>query len=598
MEHLKRYDFYFSYADADKIMIQEIYKQVTDYGYRCYLYSDSNSGMSFFESALNGIRQAKVLVLFITDKFMESQYCFKEAYMALENARNYDKVVIPIIAKTALKELKESTFYKEQLSIYKAISIDFTKNDINDLSKSLIQRYRNILNKDQLYEKLQEYIQLDYDEGIVETIRSLYTDIRKSLTKLKLEKDDKDMNSYLELIDLLDTTYRHVNLAYDRESRPLANIIMEMTSNARLLLDYDNGYENVKNPDLLKVSIAITLVSQIFDVQADMIDTMTGGDIHISIRANEEKIRDNLMGYYESLIRNSEPVNYKTNEFAIIKGVPKLSILGWITHKKEDKNTDAIMPNKMLGDEGDINGSIENDISNQLFAIAKYINESNKIFEKISNEDITYEFLTCLKTSYERLKNYSELVGCKDVCAYCIDKLAIINQKLGNLSEDNNNDGLKEGAIKALLGLKQHEPGEYDVFICHKKEDEDLCDSIYTFFKRNLISAFFDKITLPQLGKSEYHDAIMNSLDKSDNFIVVLSDLNYLDSHWVDLEMKTFNTELTEGRKNGNFIFIVTDEVYERIIGDNKRCLPIQYRGYEIMRIRDYKEKILEYIKK
>ena len=56
MEHLKRYDFYFSYADADKIMIQEIYKQVTDYGYRCYLYSDSNSGMSFFESALNGIR--------------------------------------------------------------------------------------------------------------------------------------------------------------------------------------------------------------------------------------------------------------------------------------------------------------------------------------------------------------------------------------------------------------------------------------------------------------------------------------------------------------------------------------------------------------
>ena len=60
--------------------------------------------------------------------------------MALENARNYDKVVIPIIAKTALKELKESTFYKEQLSIYKAISIDFTKNDINDLSKSLIAK--------------------------------------------------------------------------------------------------------------------------------------------------------------------------------------------------------------------------------------------------------------------------------------------------------------------------------------------------------------------------------------------------------------------------------------------------------------------------
>lgn len=91
----------------------------------------------------------------------------------------------------------------------------------------------------------------------------------------------------------------------------------------------------------------------------------------------------------------------------------------------------------------------------------------------------------------------------------------------------------------------------------------------------------------------------MDALDKSKNFVVVISDLDYLNSHWVDLEMKTFNKELDEGRKpDGNFIIVVTPDLFEKIISTNKKCLPIQYRGYEIMMTTNYRERLIPYLKK
>ena len=89
----KRFDFYFSYANKDAEMISQIIQYVTESGYSCYKYDDSLSGMSFFDSTYSAIRNANVLVLFITEEFINSQYCFKEAYMAIDTATNYDKLI-------------------------------------------------------------------------------------------------------------------------------------------------------------------------------------------------------------------------------------------------------------------------------------------------------------------------------------------------------------------------------------------------------------------------------------------------------------------------------------------------------------------------
>lgn len=63
--------------------------------------------------------------------------------------------------------------------------------------------------------------------------------------------------------------------------------------------------------------------------------------------------------------------------------------------------------------------------------------------------------------------------------------------------------------------------------------------------------------------------------------------------------MKTFHHEMVEGRKqDSNFIMLVSDRVYDQIIGSNKTTIPLRYRTCEIMRIRDYKESVLGYLTK
>ena len=110
---------------------------------------------------------------------------------------------------------------------------------------------------------------------------------------------------------------------------------------------------------------------------------------------------------------------------------------------------------------------------------------------------------------------------------------------------------------------------------------------------------FFDKISLPEMSEAEYEDAIMNALDNSKHFIVVLSDLKYLESKWVTLEMKTFKSEINEGRKtDSNFIIVVTNDVYDQIISSNKKVLPIQYRRSEIVRFENYEKVLLSYVSK
>ena len=141
-------------------------------------------------------------------------------------------------------------------------------------------------------------------------------------------------------------------------------------------------------------------------------------------------------------------------------------------------------------------------------------------------------------------------------------------------------------------------PDSFDVFLSYKHEDEDTAEGVFRFLKGSGLRPFLDKISLPEIGRAEYDAAIMDALDRSKHFIVVISDLEYLKSDWISLEMSTFNREMKEGRKpGGNFLFLVTEDVYRQIIAANKRCLNIKYRGYEIMQLNDYRERILNYLK-
>lgn len=102
-----------------------------------------------------------------------------------------------------------------------------------------------------------------------------------------------------------------------------------------------------------------------------------------------------------------------------------------------------------------VNESQDDDINKQLAAIANYINESNKLFEQISDKNVTYGFLVCLRTSYERLKNYSYIVGCKEICGLCIEKIADINRRLELLAEG------QEMIMSKRIALKRYQVSHY-----------------------------------------------------------------------------------------------------------------------------------------
>jgi hypothetical protein len=79
--------------------------------------------------------------------------------------------------------------------------------------------------------------------------------------------------------------------------------------------------------------------------------------------------------------------------------------------------------------------------------------------------------------------------------------------------------------------------------------------------------------------------------------VVIITKPEQLESHWIKLEMKTFEHEMSEGRKKGsNFIFLVSDDVFDLIISTNKRCLPIRYRSMEVMKISNYRETLASYL--
>ena len=149
-----------------------------------------------------------------------------------------------------------------------------------------------------------------------------------------------------------------------------------------------------------------------------------------------------------------------------------------------------------------------------------------------------------------------------------------------------------------LLGLKIPDSGNFDVFLCHKREDLDIAEGVYDFLREELKEVFLDTKKLSQMGESEYRKSIMQALDNSNHFIVILSELSYLEAPWIKEETEVFHSEIREGRKkDSNFLFLVTENVMKQILETNKKCLPIDFRRYEIMLVRDFATKLKDYIK-
>jgi len=445
----------------------------------------------------------------------------------------------------------------------------------------------NAQNKQMLYEKLAAMIAIDYDPGIQETLSALCEMLCAELLEPASWKEPPQEN-IAALLRILEEMNRHPT-GYGQKEKENARKMLAGISKVTALTEHFLDLN-----DLFCLACALRIIELYQLIRASCVDTTTTGDVDLYSNPLPESYQtlsarflpaisvlndENDLGlrYSPEQIRLilEQEARCKANGDSMAKPAPTAK------REKEEKETHLTETETKLHD------------------IAEFMSKGYALFESISQDRTAVDFLRCLKTSFERLKNYCNIIDAKAISAQCISYIAQIDQKLSRMDITEPTEDKAELGLKALLGLKLPHSGQYDVFISYKHEDEDIARSVYRNIQSKMLTAFFDKVTLPELSESDYDEAIMTALDHAQHFLVIITNMEQLRSYWIRLEMKTFHHEMVEGRKeNANFIMLVTDSVYKQIMDSNKTVLPLRYRSCEILKISNYKESLYGYLSK
>jgi len=115
-----------------------------------------------------------------------------------------------------------------------------------------------------------------------------------------------------------------------------------------------------------------------------------------------------------------------------------------------------------------------------------------------------------------------------------------------------------------------------DIFISHKSADVKLAKQLYNYLAELGFEVFESDESLPLLGSADYRKEIDKALDECKHLIVVGSAVENIQSSWVEAEWGFFINEKRSGRKQGNLITVIT----ENLKIDE---LPASLRNYEVI---------------
>lgn len=223
--------------------------------------------------------------------------------------------------------------------------------------------------------------------------------------------------------------------------------------------------------------------------------------------------------------------------------------------------------------------------------IAQYGELAIALFEDLIQDNAKGLSRHDLMLGYERILNYCKHVGLKgEVADQCITRIAQLSEW-----EDTPQTGESSAqtqALKIYLGQILPQSGEYDVFISYKSEDEALARKVYDYLTQSGKEVFFSERTLTQLGNSEYRAAIFKALEHSRHMVLVSSNPEYLKTKWVHKEWDLFDNELTDDRKVGTLILVLADD-----IAADKGKLPIELRTKEIVKMSEFRSRLLSYLR-
>lgn len=540
---------------------------------------DIIAGCNYVEVINDAIKNCSCFLLILTEAAQQSEWIFRE----LERAVTYHKIIIPIQCENlVLKEDFEFYLSKNQI-----LRIDNSVPDIDeskrilDCVNSLLRSERKISSEEKqelLYSQI-----IDLQQGDSVQFCEKICDLIQLLTeKLIIKKDDDYRLNILRQILNLYKMYWKNSLGYGNEYKQIAIRIIHTMSQVNNSINMNI----VSQKKMLLAALAISLLHEDKCIRDDCIDSYTNGDVHGEQNSAYTE-RQSL--YIPVLLCSEYDFEYSEEELNFICDIQKR-----VYTESPPELITPIQKSKTK----------EDTIDNYYHVIADYFAKGNNLFSTINSDEIANDFYNCLLLSYERLKNYCLEVGSKKTYGECVIRISELKQCMLHKNMQKSTPSVAERGIKALLGLTMPKSGNYDVFISYKHYDEDRAHRVYSFLQQNLKEVFFDKESLPELSKSDYEHAVMTALNHSKHFIVLVSKLELLESSdfiegdWVRREMRTFNTEIQEGRKkDANFIILASDDVCDKVFAENKENIDIMWRWPEIIRFSEFETVLVKYIK-
>ena len=226
--------------------------------------------------------------------------------------------------------------------------------------------------------------------------------------------------------------------------------------------------------------------------------------------------------------------------------------------------------------------------------IANYCNAAIELFQEMIRQNQTAEGLNCIKVSYTRLMSYCKTVGGMEsfirTCIQQLDEIEKLFKKQGPQETTEKAERINK-SYRTYLGLDTLTLDSYDVFLSYKSEDQLIAQRIYEHLISYGKKVFFSCASLPEMGRDEYTDAIFEAMDKAKHMILITSDIKYVKTGWVKDEWEYFLGEIREERKKGNVVLVLHDDM-----SMDKRQFPPQLRHKEIIKVSEFRDKLLGYI--
>ena len=582
----KRYDFYISYSQKDLEIANIVNNTLNNNGYSSFLAaSNIKLGMSFMEAIIDAVKTAKAVIVIVTPNYTDSPACKEDLERAIYGAKECDRLIIPFCYQSSLKDLKSL-----RLSAYQAVI--FNRDNLFESIKGIIKIYENNYQLDNLYNKLSEFIKVNNHDEIIKVVAKILPLLSKNIV---LEKDDEAFPYCYQLYLLFNLINQHID--YVQKDILSMGILTKVIRNIKELELLNNeqleplkSLNNIPKASLLDLSLSIISLSTINNIKRV-----------VNMDVSERPLLELKPLYHFYGRIDEQELNVQEKE---IVETAKRCFTRLDQTEIIDESIEYFSPvniDEALG--GKITEFIEEDKLNKyLFDIAELINKSNELFEDIGDKKETYQFLMCLRTSYERLKRYCEVVKDQKVMAYCIEKISDIDTKTQRMLTNEDKTDIKEDSFKALLGFLLPSDEKFDVFLSykhHEGEDNTTIRNIYSFLKKNLLNVFLDEESLSQLGDREYYSATVKAVSNSKHLVILLDnpDVFIHETAWMKKERTIFMRRKIEGKNpNGNLIIIATDEVYQYAQKTNKEWFPEDLDGCHIIKISKYKEQIMGFL--